>query len=252
MTVQPYIVLQQQSSAWCNSKRKRVLDIAFASLALIATAPLMLLITVAIRATSRGPVLFRQWRSGLNGYPFQLLKFRTMRMMAAESGPGITRAGDTRITRVGQWLRKWKLDELPQLINVLLGEMSIVGPRPDLEQYWRQTSDIERQVLATKPGMTGAASLIFRNEEELLAGVPESELVEFYVRDLLPHKARLDSEYAAQASFLSDCRVLLKTVASIFSPSLIHDCPEKSIIAQSRNTANRKCISPAGRDRLRI
>jgi lipopolysaccharide/colanic/teichoic acid biosynthesis glycosyltransferase len=217
MTVQPYFVLEQQSSAWCNSQRKRVLDIAFASLALVVAAPLMLLIAIAIRATSHGPVLFRQWRSGLNGQPFQLLKFRTMQMMAAESGPGITRAGDVRITRVGQWLRKWKLDELPQLINVLRGEMSMVGPRPDLERYWRQTSDLEREVLSTKPGMTGAASLVFRNEEELLAGVPESELAFFYLHRLLPRKAHLDREYAAQSTFWSDCSILMKTIFRIFS-----------------------------------
>jgi lipopolysaccharide/colanic/teichoic acid biosynthesis glycosyltransferase len=217
MTVQPYFVLEQQSSAWCNSQGKRVLDIAFASLALVVTAPLMLLTAVTIRASSRGPVLFQQWRSGLNGHPFQLLKFRTMRIMAAESGPGITRAGDVRITRVGQWLRKWKLDELPQLINVLRGDMSMVGPRPDLEQYWRQTSDLEREVLSTKPGMTGAASLVFRNEEELLASVPESELAFFYVHRLLPRKARLDREYAAQSTFWSDCSILMKTIFRIFS-----------------------------------
>jgi lipopolysaccharide/colanic/teichoic acid biosynthesis glycosyltransferase len=217
MTVQPYFALEQQSSAWCNSQRKRVLDITFAGLALVAAAPLMLLTAIAIRATSRGPVLFRQWRSGLNGHPFQLLKFRTMRMMAGESGPGITRAGDARITRVGQWLRKWKLDELPQLINVLRGEMSMVGPRPDLERYWRQTSDLEREVLSTKPGMTGAASLVFRNEEELLAVVPESELAFFYVHRLLPRKARLDREYAAQSTFWSDCSILMKTIFRIFS-----------------------------------
>ncbi len=217
MTVQPPLAVQQQSSAWCNSRGKRALDIVFASLALVVTAPFLLLIAVAIRATSRGPVLFLQWRSGLNRHPFRLLKFRTMHMTVAESGPGLTRAGDARITRVGRWLRKWKLDELPQLINVLVGEMSIVGPRPDLEQYWRQTSDTERQVLATKPGMTGAASLIFRNEEELLAGVPESELAFFYIHRLLPRKAHLDREYAAQATFWSDCCILMKTILRIFT-----------------------------------
>jgi lipopolysaccharide/colanic/teichoic acid biosynthesis glycosyltransferase len=222
MTAQPHFVLEQQSPAWsnshwCNSQGKRGVDIAFASLALVVTAPLMLLIAVAIRATSRGPALFRQWRSGLNGHPFELFKFRTMRMMAAESGPGITRGGDGRITRVGQWLRRWKLDELPQLINVLRGEMSIVGPRPDLEQYWRQAGEAERQVLSTKPGMTGAASLIFRNEEELLTGIPESELAFFYVHRLLPQKARLDRESAAQATLWTDCSILIKTIFRIFS-----------------------------------
>ncbi len=200
-----------------------MLDIILATLALLVTAPLMLLIALGIRASSLGPVLFRQWRWGLNERRFQLLKFRTMENRRAGSGPGVTRRGDLRVTRLGKWLRGWKLDELPQLINVLRGEMSIVGPRPDLEQFWRQATEVERQVLAVKPGLTGAATLAFTNEEELLGYVPESELVGFYVRYLLPRKARLDSEYAAQAGFLSDCRVLLKTVAGIFFPSLIRN-----------------------------
>jgi lipopolysaccharide/colanic/teichoic acid biosynthesis glycosyltransferase len=222
MTAKSHLALQTPASAWCGSKSKRVLDIILATFALTVTAPVVLMVAIAIRATSRGPVLFRQWRSGLNGHPFQLLKFRTMhtmQMMAAESGPGVTRAGDARITTLGRWLREWKLDELPQLINVLRGEMSIVGPRPDLEEFWRQVPEVERQVLAVKPGITGAATLAFSNEQELLAEIPDSDLVVFYVRDLLPHKARLDCEYAAQANFLSDCRVLLKTVVRMISPS---------------------------------
>lgn len=213
----PHSASQQQPSPWCNSGRKRLLDIMVATLAIVVTAPFVLLIALAIRATSPGPVLFRQWRSGLKGLPFQLLKFRTMQLTAEESGPRVTRAGDARITPVGRWLRKWKVDELPQLFNVLRGEMSIVGPRPDLEQYWREARDIERQVLATKPGITGAASLVFRNEEELLAYVPETELASFYVHHLLPCKARLDREYAAQATCLSDCRILIQTILCIFS-----------------------------------
>jgi lipopolysaccharide/colanic/teichoic acid biosynthesis glycosyltransferase len=132
----PHSAFQQQPSPWCNSRRKRLLDIVVATLAVVGTAPFMLLIALAIRATSPGPVFFRQWRSGLKGHPFQLLKFRTMQVAAEQSGPRVTRAGDARMTRVGRWLRKWKADELPQLLNVLRGEMSIVGPRPDLEQYW--------------------------------------------------------------------------------------------------------------------
>jgi lipopolysaccharide/colanic/teichoic acid biosynthesis glycosyltransferase len=204
------------------------MDIMVATLALLVTVPFMLLIALAIRATSPGPVLFRQWRSGLNGRPFQLLKFRTMQLAAEESGPGITRAGDARITAIGKWLRKLKADELPQVINVLRGEMSIVGPRPDLEQYWRQATDVEREVLAVKPGLTGAATLTFCNEEEYLAYVPQSELVEFYVRSLLPRKARLDCDYAAQASFLSDCRVLLKTAARMISSAKVSHGPEQA------------------------
>src|SRR6185312_326713 len=213
----PHSAFQQQPSPWCNSRRKRLLDIVVATLAVVGTAPFMLLIALAIRATSPGPVFFRQWRSGLKGHPFQLLKFRTMQVAAEQSGPRVTRAGDARMTRVGRWLRKWKADELPQLLNVLRGEMSIVGPRPDLEQYWREARDIERQVLATKPGITGAASLVFRNEEELLAYVPETELASFYIHHLLPGKARLDREYAAQATFVGDCRILMATIFRILS-----------------------------------
>jgi lipopolysaccharide/colanic/teichoic acid biosynthesis glycosyltransferase len=150
-----------------------------------------------------------------------------MEYRSAEFGPGVTRRGDLRVTRLGKWLRRWKLDELPQFINVLRGEMSIVGPRPDLEDFWRQATEVERHVLAVKPGLTGAATLAFRNEEELLAHVPESDLVGFYVRDLLPRKARLDCEYAAQADFLSDCRVVLNTIARILFPSVTHDCPRR-------------------------
>lgn len=191
-----------------------MLDLILASLALAVTAPLMLLIAIAIRTTSGSPILFRQLRLGLNGRPFQLLKFRTMNTAA---GPGVTRSGDARITRVGRWLRKWKLDELPQFINVFLGEMSMVGPRPDLEQYWRQSSDAERRTLAARPGITGAASLVFRNEEDLLAEVPEHELTTFYVSRLLPQKARLDCEYAAQATFRTDCGIVMKTLFLIFA-----------------------------------
>lgn len=213
----PHSASQQRPSPWCNSKRKRLFDIVVATLALVVTAPFVLLIALAIRATSPGPVLFRQWRSGLKGHPFQLLKFRTMQLTAEESGLRVTRSGDARITRLGKWLRKWKVDELPQLLNVFGGEMSIVGPRPDLEQYWREARDIERQVLATKPGITGAASLVFRNEEELLAYVPETELASFYAHHLLPRKCRLDREYAAQATFWGDCSILIQTILCIFS-----------------------------------
>ena len=196
-------------------------DIVVAIVALVVTAPLMLLIALAVRSTSAGPVLFRQWRWGLEARPFELLKFRTMaQVTSAESGPRLTRAGDCRVTPVGKWLRRWKLDELPQLFNVLRGEMSIVGPRPDLEQFWRQVTQVERQALAVKPGLTGAATLALRNEEELLANIPEADVLQFYVRDLLPHKARMDCQYAAQASFSTDCRVLFRTMAEICSPRL--------------------------------
>jgi lipopolysaccharide/colanic/teichoic acid biosynthesis glycosyltransferase len=205
-------------SSWCFSPTKRALDVTVAFFALTLTAPLMLVITLAIKATSRGPTLFRQERSGLNGRPFQLLKFRTMQAEPSTGTLRLTLRGDKRITSIGKWLRAWKLDELPQFINVLQGEMSIVGPRPDVAEFWLQVSENDRAALAIKPGITGAASTAFINEEELLAQVPASELAERYVREILPRKARLDLAYAARASFWSDCAILTGTLLRIFCP----------------------------------
>ena len=140
-----------------------------------------------------------------------MLKFRTMKI-TTYSGPGLTRDGDSRVTGIGRWLRKRKLDELPQLINVLKGEMTLVGPRPDLEQFWSQARTEDRRVLELTPGLTGAASLAFSDEEQLLAQVPAECLASFYLQQVLPQKARLDSEYAARATFRSDCGILLQTV----------------------------------------
>ncbi len=203
-------------SGWCRSHAKRVIDAALAVCTLMAAAPLMLVIVCAIRATSPGPALFRQRRCGLNGRPFQLMKFRTMQALSAASGPQITRGGDARITRIGRWLRLWKLDELPQFFNVIRGEMSIVGPRPDLEQFWLQVPEAERKVLTIIPGITGAASMAFSNEEEILAQVPQSDLVGFYTKNILPRKARMDIEYAEHATFWSDCAILMGTLLRIF------------------------------------
>lgn len=184
--------------------------------ALTLTAPLMVVIAIVIRATSRGPALFRQERSGLNGHPFQLLKFRTMQSETPTGTLRLTTRGDKRITSIGKWLRAWKLDELPQFVNVLRGEMSIVGPRPDVEEFWLQVSEKDRAALTIKPGITGAASTTFIHEEELLAQLPPSELGERYIREILPRKARLDLDYAAHASFWSDCAVLTDTLLRIF------------------------------------
>jgi lipopolysaccharide/colanic/teichoic acid biosynthesis glycosyltransferase len=168
-------------------------------------------IALAIAINSGRPVLFRQQRLGRNGRPFHLLKFRTM-TATTRNGVGLTRDGDSRITGIGRWLRKCKLDELPQLFNVLKGEMTMVGPRPDLEEFWSQADAEDRRVLEFKPGITGAASLAFCDEERLLAQVSSEHLTSFYVQQVLPQKARIDSEYAIRATFRSDCVILLKTV----------------------------------------
>jgi lipopolysaccharide/colanic/teichoic acid biosynthesis glycosyltransferase len=198
-------------SNWCRSRKRRWIDIVVAGLGLILLLPAIVVIALAILISSGRPILFAQKRLGRYGREFVLLKFRTMKM-TAQSGPGLTRDGDSRVTGIGRWLRKRKLDELPQLFNVLKGEMTLVGPRPDLDQFWSQAGAEERRVLELTPGVTGAASLAFCDEEQLLAQVPAARLASFYLQEVLPEKARLDSEYAARATFRSDCGILLQTL----------------------------------------
>jgi len=187
------------------------MDIVAATLGLPLLLPVIFVIALAIVINSGKPVLFRQQRVGRNGRPFHLLKFRSM-TATIKNGVGLTRDGDSRITGIGRWLRKYKLDELPQLFNVLKGEMTLVGPRPDLEEFWSQAGAEDRRVLELKPGITGAASLAFSDEERLLAQVSSEHLTSFYLDLVLPQKARIDREYALRATFLSDCVILLKTV----------------------------------------
>jgi lipopolysaccharide/colanic/teichoic acid biosynthesis glycosyltransferase len=187
------------------------MDIVASTLGLLLLSPVISVIALAIAINSGRPVLFRQHRVGRNGQAFQLLKFRTMRA-TTKNGVGLTRDGDSRVTGIGRWLRKRKLDELPQLFNVLKGEMTLVGPRPDLEEFWSQASAEDRRILELTPGITGAASLAFCDEERLLAQVSPQHLTSFYVEQVLPRKARIDTEYAVRATFRSDCTILLKTV----------------------------------------
>lgn len=193
------------------------MDIIIAALALVLLSPMLLGVAAAIRITSGSPIFFLQRRLGRDGGEFQLRKFRTMRV-TTENGSGLTRDGDSRVTWIGRWLRMRKLDELPQLLNVLRGEMTLVGPRPDLEEFWSRASVEDRRILALTPGVTGAASLAFRDEERLLAHVPPERVTPFYLEQVLPQKARLDSEYAARATFRSDCSILLQTLLVPFGP----------------------------------
>lgn len=195
------------------------MDLAAAALLLVAFSPLMAFLGLIVRLSSSGPALFRQPRAGRYGREFLLLKFRTM-LHTDSAGPGVTQKDDYRITRIGRFLRATKMDELPQLINVLRGEMSLVGPRPDLSCFWDKATANDRMVLGLTPGLTGAASLIFRSEEELLSQVPESQLVDFYTNTVLRRKAKLDLAYAAGATFFSDCRIMIQTVYQIVRPTL--------------------------------
>ena len=189
-------------------------DICGSVLGLVFLSPLLLMVAVAVRIDSAGPVFFRQTRIGQGGQPFRIWKFRTMMHSAEVKGPGATVGGEAKITRVGAILRRNKVDELPQLINVACGTMSIVGPRPETPMYVEMYSDEERQVLSYRPGITDPAAIDFRNEEALLASIEAPE--QYYQQVVMPEKLALSLGYARSASLLSDVVIIFRTLASIF------------------------------------
>lgn len=191
----------------------RLLDIGAAALGLALLSPLFLLVGLWIKLDSPGPVFYRAARVGRNGAPFRLYKFRSMVAGADRQGPGITATGDARVTRVGRFLRSTKLDELPQLINVLKGEMSLVGPRPEDPRYVALYTPEQCCVLAVRPGITSAASLAFRHEEQLLAGEDWETL---YREQVLPAKLAIDLAYLERRTAFSDLRLVFRTIAAIF------------------------------------
>jgi lipopolysaccharide/colanic/teichoic acid biosynthesis glycosyltransferase len=201
------MVCPRYVSVWCMSRRKRCFDFVLSVIALVVFSPLMLVIAWLIKVTSQGPALFRQERVGLHQQTFVIFKFRTMENSCdlLNSGPTVTRHCDSRMTKVGALLRRLKLDELPQLINVARGDMSFVGPRPKIPQH-------ENLCMLCRPGITGAATIEFSHEEALLMGVPE-EFVERYVVTVLnPEKCKLDIQYIETTRFRVDLKILLDTV----------------------------------------
>jgi lipopolysaccharide/colanic/teichoic acid biosynthesis glycosyltransferase len=200
---------------WCFSPRKYLLDRVIAAAALICLAPLMIALTVLITITSQGPVIFRQKRVKQDRKEFWIFKFRTMRVNPPESGPTLTAAGDSRVTPIGRILRRTKLDELPQLLNVLRGELSLVGPRPELPKYVDTVDRRYQAVWRLRPGITSYASLRFRHEEVLLASLPAEMREEVYISRILPEKIETEMEYARSASFATDLGVMLHTVIAI-------------------------------------
>jgi lipopolysaccharide/colanic/teichoic acid biosynthesis glycosyltransferase len=200
---------------WNYSAGKRCFDLVCASVSLLLISPVLLVVALLVKCTSRGPVLYSHRRVGKDGARFGVLKFRTMSANRQITGPSLTRKGDRRITGIGRVLRKWKLDELPQLVNVVRGEMSLVGPRPDAPKYVDKLTSEQKLVLLLRPGITGAASLEFRDEEAMLSQVAEDQLEEFYSAEVLPAKVRLDMDYARRANLLTDLVILLRTVGAI-------------------------------------
>lgn len=192
-----------------DERARRIVDVTGAMAGLAVLSPLLLILSVLIRLDSPGTVLHRSTRVGLEGRPFTLYKFRSMVVGAALRGPAITADQDARVTRIGRMLRRTKLDELPQLVNVLLGDMSLVGPRPEDPRYVALYTPQQRAVLGARPGITSPASLRYRDEEALLTG---EEWEDIYVGCILPAKLAIDLDYLGRRTVWSDLGVILVTI----------------------------------------
>jgi len=217
------------SRYWLSVALKRMFDFSASALGLLILSPIFAFIAILIKRDSPGPVFYRGPRLGMGGKPFGILKFRTMREEAASyEGPKVTAEGDQRITPLGKWLRDSKLNELPQLWNVFVGQMSLVGPRPEdpsLALTWPR--DVRAEVLSVRPGITSPASVLFRDEEKMLSA---SNLMSTYLGEILPSKLRLDQLYVRHHSFLLDLDVLFWTFLVVMIPSLRnHKPPEDTL-----------------------
>ena len=202
------------ASQWNLSRTRRILDISFALIALLIFAIPMGILAACVRFTSNGKALFSQERVGRDGHLFRIYKFRSMAEgNANESCPGLTRSGDRRVTAFGQWMRRFKLDELPQFYNVLRGDMSLVGPRPKLPQY---TAILD---MPYRPGITGLATLAFRGEEEILRHIQRHQIDRFYMEHIKPKKVKLDLCYMCKATALSDLCIIGWTIFSCIIPA---------------------------------
>jgi lipopolysaccharide/colanic/teichoic acid biosynthesis glycosyltransferase len=190
---------------------KRLFDVAASFVGIIIISPLLLLIALLIKILMSGPVMFRQIRAGRHGKPFRIYKFRTM--IESHGGSTISVKGESRITPFGAFLRKYKLDELPELWNVLKGDMSFVGPRPDMPEYINMLKGEERIILELRPGITGPATLKYADEESVLSSV--SDPVKYNNEILWPDKVRLNLDYYYNRSFVGDLWIILKTLLGI-------------------------------------
>ena len=192
---------------------KRLFDIVASGLGLIVLSPIFLVLAIWIKCDSKGPVFYRQVRVGLNNKDFRIFKFRSMRV-GADKGSMVTIGGrDPRVTRSGYWIRKFKLDELPQLINVFVGDMSLVGPRPEVRHYVDYYTPEQMHVLDVRPGITDPASIKFRNENELMEKAEDPE--KYYIEVIMQEKIRLYLEYVNHHSFLGDIGLIFKTFWTI-------------------------------------
>lgn len=217
---------------------KRALDLAVGAQAIGFTLPLWLLVALGVRLTSPGPVFHAGKRVGKDGRLFAMYKFRTMRAGADRQGPAVTGAADSRVTPSGRILRRAKLDELPQLLNVMRGEMSLVGPRPEAPRYVELYDARQRQVLTVRPGITGPTQLVYRYEEQMLH---HEDVEQHYVAEIMPRKLEMDLEYVRTRSFVGDLRLLLATIAALIPEAL------KSTHGQEITPQNSELMAPGSR-----
>ncbi len=196
---------------------KRAFDLFFASIGLAILSPLFLVVAVAIKLESRGPVFYRGVRVGLHGRHFRIFKFRSMIVNAEKAGASSTALKDARVTRCGAFIRRFKLDELAQLINVFLGDMSLVGPRPEVQKFVDLYSEEEKAILSVRPGMTDWASIRFHNEGDIIeaSGIPDAD--EAYARLIRPEKLRLQLEYVREHNTWVDIKIIFATILTLFS-----------------------------------
>ncbi len=193
-----------------NRLIKRIFDIICSGIGIIILSPILLIISILIKKGSDGPVFFKQIRVGEKGKEFEILKFRTMVVGAEKLGRQITVGKDNRITKIGAFLRKYKLDELPQLINVFKGDMSLVGPRPEVPRYVKLYNEEQRKVLDVKPGITDLASIRYRDENDLLGKAEDPD--DMYINTIMPDKLALNMEYINKSNIFFDIYIILQTI----------------------------------------
>jgi putative peptidoglycan lipid II flippase len=199
----------------------RVFDLIWSVIGLAVLSPCFLVVAALIKLDDQGPVFYQQLRIGHHGNPFWILKFRTMTTDADQGGPSLTVGQDARVTRIGRRLRAWKIDELPQLINVFLGEMSLVGPRPEVPRYVALYTEAQARVLRLRPGITDAASIAYRNENELLGSCAAPE--DYYVQTIMPDKIRINLDYAAHATLWTHVQIILATLGLLRPPVAVRE-----------------------------
>ncbi len=194
---------------------KRLFDIVASGLGILILSPLLFFVAIWIKLDSKGPVFYRQIRVGKNNKDFKIYKFRSMKVDSDKKGYITVGGKDPRITRSGYYIRKFKLDEFPQLINVFVGDMSLVGPRPEVRKYVNMYTPEQMHVLDVRPGITDIASIKYRNENELLEGVDSPE--KYYIEVIMPDKLKLNLEYVANQSFINDIKLIFATFKEIIT-----------------------------------